>query len=95
MLRALSACSPGMAVAAGIAVDAVEAATYRVDDGASTPLESDAVLRWRERVPSKSNDNTIEGAVAVALRLIVAQWMNRTARLFLVLPERGTASRQA
>ena len=91
ILRAFSVLALAIAVAAGIAVDSVEAATYRVDDGASTPLESAAVLRWRELVPSKANDNTIEGAVAVALRLNLAPWINRSARLFLVLPERGTA----
>lgn len=74
-----------------IAVTPAAGATHRVDDGASTPLEAAAVLRWREPVPSKANDNTIEGGVAVAVRLNLAPWLNRNARLFLVLPERGTA----
>ncbi len=87
MLRTLGL----LAVVATMAVDAAAAATYRVDDGATTPLETTAVLRWRELVPSKANDNTIEGAVLVAVRLNLAPWLNRNARLFLVLPERGTA----
>jgi len=80
-----------LVIAATIAADAAAAATYRVDDSASTPLETTAVLRWRELVPSKANDNTIEAAVLVAVRLNLAPWLNRNARLFLVLPERGTA----
>lgn len=80
-----------LVVALAITVDAAVAATYRVDDGASTPRETNALLRWRELAPSKANENTIEGAVAVAVRLNLAPWVNRNARLFLVLPERGTA----
>ena len=86
-LRALSL----LVIALAITVDAALAATYRVDDGASTPRETNALLRWRELAPSKANENTIEGGVAVAVRLNLAPWVNRNARLFLVLPERGTA----
>jgi hypothetical protein len=75
-----------------LALDAGAAATYRVDDGASVPFEANAVLRWRELVPSRANDNTIEGAVAVAVRLNLAPWVNRNARLFLVLPQLDTTS---
>ena len=66
------------------------AATYRVDDSASLPAESTALLRWRQFAPSRTRDNTLEGTVAVAVRLNLAPWMGRTARLFMVLPEEGT-----
>jgi len=79
------------ALIATLAVNVASAATYRVDDGATMPFETTARLRWRDLVPSKANDNTIEGAVLVAVRLNLSQWLNRNARLFLVLPERGTA----
>ena len=67
------------------------AATYLVDDGASAPQESTALLRWRQIAPSRSNDNTLEGAIAVVVRLNLAPWMKRSGRVFLVLPEQGTA----
>lgn len=63
------------------------AATYRVDDSATIPAESSAVLRWRHFAPSKSGDNTVEGATKVQVRLNLAPWVKRNGRLFLVLPE--------
>ena len=68
------------------------AATFVVDDGASAPQESTALLRWRRLAPSRAKDsNTLEGAIAVMVRLNLAPWMHRTGRVFLVLPEEGTA----
>ena len=69
------------------------AATFVVDDGASAPQESTALLRWRRFAPSRANDsNTLEGALAVVVRLNLAPWMHRSGRVFLALPEQGTAS---
>lgn len=73
-----------------LAVPAARAATYRVDDSASLPRESTALLRWHDAVPSRSGDETLEGMIGVALRLDVSAWLNRTGRVFLVLPEQGT-----
>lgn len=64
-----------------------DAATFRVDDAASIPQESTARLKWREPVPGRRPDNTLEGTNAVAVRLNLAPWVNRSGRLFLVLPE--------
>ena len=70
----------------------VSAATFVVDDGASTPQESTAMLRWRRFAPSRATDsNTLEGATAVLVRLNLAPWMHRNGRVFLALPEQGTA----
>ena len=46
-----------------LSFEAGAAVTYRVDDGASMPYESNVLLRWRELVPSRANDNTVEGAL--------------------------------
>lgn len=68
------------------------AATFVVDDGASAPQESTALLRWRRLAPSRAKDsNTLEGAMAVVVRLNLAPWMHRNGRVFLALPEQGTA----
>ena len=66
------------------------AATYLVDDGASAPQESSALLRWRRLAPSRSNDNALDGTTVVIVRLNLAPWVNRTGRVFLALPEQGT-----
>lgn len=63
------------------------AATFRVDDSSSVPAESTARLKWRELMPGKRPDSTLEGAVGVAVRLNLAPWLQRNGRLFLVLPE--------
>lgn len=68
------------------------AATYRVDDSATLPVESTALLRWRQAAPSRARDDTLEGATAVAVRLNLAPWVERTARLYLVLPQQGTSA---
>jgi hypothetical protein len=64
-----------------------DAATFRVDDTASIPQESTARLKWRELVPGRRPDSTLAGAIAVAVRLNLAPWINRSGKLFLVLPE--------
>ena len=63
------------------------AATYRVDDSATIPLESAATLRWRQLAPSRGGDNTVEGSTTVQVRLNLAPWLRRNGRVFLVLPE--------
>ena len=67
------------------------AATWRVDDSASLPVESTALLRWRQSAPSRTTDATLEGGTTVAVRLNLAPWLDRQARLYLVLPEQGSA----
>ena len=71
------------------------AATYRVDDAASLPSETTALLRWRSVAPSRARDDLLEGAVAVVVRLNLAPWLGRNARLYIVLPEQGTALTRA
>ena len=76
-----------LAVLFTLAASGAGAATYRVDDTGSVPAESTARLKWRELVPGRRPDSTLEGAVGVAVRLNLSPWVNRTGRLFLVLPE--------
>ena len=67
------------------------AATYRIDDSASIPRESTALLGWRSAVPSRNGDDTLQGTIGVALRLDVGAWQSRAGRIYLVLPEQTTA----
>lgn len=79
-----------LALACSSAPMPLAATTYRVDDSASLPAESTALLRWRQFAPSRTRDNTLEGTIAVAVRLNLAPWVGQKARLFMVLPEEGT-----
>lgn len=69
-----------------------EAATYRVDDSATLPIESTALLRWRQTAPSRTRDDALEGATAVAVRLNLAPWVDRDASLYLVFPQQESAA---
>lgn len=70
----------------GVCAEAL-ATTYRIDDSATIPLESNAVLRWRQFAPARKLDNTMEGSTIVQVRLNLAPWLKRNGRVFLVLPE--------
>jgi len=63
------------------------AATYRIDDTGTIALEPVARLHWRELAPGRRPDSTLEGSVAIAVRLNLAQWLGRSGRIYLVLPE--------
>jgi hypothetical protein len=92
MTAALKGAVVLLSVLAGAGISlTVNAATYLVDDGTSAPLESTALLRWRHAAPTRSNDNSLEGATAVIVRLNLAPWINRAGRVFLALPQQGTA----
>lgn len=82
--RSLSAV---LALAAAFSGGNAGAATFRVDDTASAPQESVARLHWRQLSPARQVDNTLEGVIAVTIRLNLAPWLNKAGRLYLVLPE--------
>jgi hypothetical protein len=68
------------------------AATYRVDDSGTLPIESTALLRWRQTAPSSTRDDTLVGATVVAVRLSLAHWIDRDASLYLVFPQQESAA---
>lgn len=68
------------------------AATYRVDDSGTLPMESSALLRWRQTAPSRTRDDTLEGVTAVATRLNLAPWIDQDASLYLVFPLQDSAA---
>ena len=90
-MRAPSAAALLLALAAVATASHSAAATYRVDDSASLPAESTALLRWRQSASSRTTDATLEGGTTVAVRLNLAPWLDREVRLYLVLPEQGSA----
>ena len=67
------------------------AATYRVDDTGTVVGQPATPMRWRQLVPGRAADNTVEGQVAVAARLNLSSWVNRQARIYMALaPTEGT-----
>jgi hypothetical protein len=65
----------------------VFAATYVVDDTSTIPYETNLVSRWRQGATGRQLGNDIEAAALVTVRLNVAPWLNRNARIYLVLPQ--------
>ena len=61
------------------------AATYRIDDTGTLVSQPVTPMKWRSVVPSRTADNTVEGQLNVALRLNLANWVNRPARIYMVL----------
>ena len=71
-----------------------EAATFRVDDSASLPGEAVTRMRWRTPGPSRQAGDIVDGAAVVTLRLNTAPFINRSGRIYMVLPAQpvGTIS---
>jgi len=91
----MSSRTAGFIAAAGLACALLGAAaagaeTVRIDDTGSLPSEATTLLRWRQLAPARGQQDTLEGAVAVAVRLNMAPVLNRNGRLYLVLPKQGT-----
>lgn len=75
-----------LALAALSAVPAT-AATFRVDDSASIPNETNVTMRWKSANPNRLTGNTVEGGILITLRLNVAPWLNKTGRIYMALPQ--------
>ncbi len=82
--RPLALLAAGALVAAAASAP-VAAATYRVDDTGTFVSRPVTPMRWRQLVPGRAGDNTVEGQVTVALRLNLSNWLNRPARLYMSL----------
>jgi len=86
-VRTRAACTLALAaLAAALAMPTAWAATYRVDDAATIVEDAVVKMRWRNVAPSRRADNTVLGATRVNVRLNIAPWQGRNARIFLVLP---------
>lgn len=73
---ALLACTLGLPTSA---------ATYRVDEAGTVVSQPVVNMRWRHLVPGRGADNTVEASVRVDVRLNLAPWLNKPARLYMVL----------
>jgi hypothetical protein len=74
----------GLLVMAGT-LQPVAASTFRVDDSGTVLSPPAPPMRWRQLVPGRAGDHTIEGQLSVMLRLNLSPWLHRPARLYLLL----------
>jgi hypothetical protein len=61
------------------------AASVRVDDSGTLVSAPVANMRWRQLVPGRGADHTVEAQLRVALRLNLAAWVNQPVRLYMAL----------
>ena len=79
---------PTSALAAGLLLLCAQiapAATYRVDDSGTITDQAVVKMKWRDLVPGRGSDNTIEGQLRVALRLNLSPWVGKPIRLYMGL----------
>lgn len=63
------------------------AATFPVDDSRSLPREGNVNMEWRSLAPNRAVGHAVDGRMVVTVRLNTAPWLNRTGRIYMVLPE--------
>jgi hypothetical protein len=73
------------AVLAAGAAPAATAASVRVDDSGTVVSVPVVPMRWRQLVPGRGADHTVEAQLRVALRLNLTAWVNQQVRLYMVL----------
>jgi hypothetical protein len=79
------------ALLAAIAMAPARAATFAVNDNGTIVMPSLLAMRWRQQIPGRTADHTIEGSLRVALQLDLAAWVNRQVRLYMVMPPSAEA----
>jgi hypothetical protein len=73
-------------LAAGLFTEECAAAsTTRVDDSGTVVSQGVVPMRWRQLVPGRGADNSVEASVRVALRLNLSRWPNRPIKLYMGL----------
>lgn len=61
------------------------AGTTRVDDSGTVVSQGVVPMRWRQLVPGRGADNSVEASVRVALRLNLSRWLNQPVKLYMGL----------
>lgn len=69
-----------------LAASVAGAATFRVEDTLTMPSESTTTMKWRSLAPSRTEGNAVEGSLLLTIRLNLAPWLNRSGKVYMVLP---------
>ncbi|MGH6640122.1 MAG: hypothetical protein ACREBY_16185 [Polaromonas sp.] len=75
----------GILAAALAGAGSAGAATFRVDDSGTVLSQGVVPMRWKQLVPGRGADHSVEAGVRVALRLNLARWLNQPVRLYMAL----------
>lgn len=77
--------APCLLAASLCAHDRAVAGTTRVDDSGTVVSQGVLPMRWRQPVPGRGADNSVEASVRVALRLNLSRWLNQPVKLYMGL----------
>lgn len=61
------------------------AATARVDDSGTVVSQGLVPMRWKQLVPGRGADHSVEASVRVSAHLNLTPWLNRPVRLYMAL----------
>jgi hypothetical protein len=78
----LAAC---LLVASLCIAQSAAAGTARVDDSGTVVSQGVLPMRWRQLVPGRGADHSVEAGVRVALRLNLSRWLNQPIKLYMGL----------
>lgn len=76
---------PAWALLLVCALGGAHATTFRVDDSGTAVAEPVVQMRWRNFVPGRAGDHTVEAVTPVYLRLNLANWVGKQGRLYMAL----------
>lgn len=62
-----------------------QAETIRVDDSGTVVSEVVLPMRWKQLIPGRGADHSVEGSLKVAVRLDLTRWLNQPVRLYMAL----------
>lgn len=79
------ALAPCLLAASLCVAQRADAGTARVDDSGTTVSQGVLPMRWRQLVPGRGADNSVEASVRVALRLNLSRWLNQPVKLYMGL----------
>lgn len=66
-------------------LESSRAATIRVDDSGTVLSQGVVPMRWKQLVPGRGADHSVEAALRVALRLNLSRWVNQPVRIYMAL----------
>jgi hypothetical protein len=72
-------------VAVFMFIGPVQSATFSVDDSGTVLSQSVLPMRWKQLVPGRGADHSVEADVRIALRLNLTRWLNQPVRLYMAL----------
>lgn len=77
--------APCLLAACLCAAQSTAAGTARVDDSGTVVSQGVVPMRWRQLVPGRAADNSVEASLRVALRLNLSRWLNQPVKLYMGL----------